>query len=360
MKRYGASKGLKIQSAAARRTGIDHHVGEGLDKGIEVIIISLDVLVFNYSGSAYVVVRLPDTGRQPVEILTVNINSAGSHYIDDYVGYPLTALGIGHIEHSVSVNAELGIVKEPFVLEFGENGTDLLGGKAVSFGLKPKYRAAQAVGVGIVVYKLKGRREAVCINLPYTGILPCTYGTFVNAVIPAGVHPPVIELNAVIKVGFNSVYLALLGGSDHAVVYPRRRSGYHGLYKLIHGLTHIAVHKPFTPDVGNTGLTGVLIVFNKGHKGGTDSLARGKVGVEIKLSGRKANRLLAVCLAGLKIVVISSAPACRNKGSAVVGGGKIIVGEYLEGGFALICLVIKLLIHLLGVFVIVIVIAAAV
>ncbi len=67
--------------------------------------------------------------------------------------------------------------------------------------------------------------------------------------IPAGIHPPVIELDALLQVAVDEHDLVGLVGLDHLVVLARAGGKQLWLGKLAAGLGHGVGHHPAAPDV---------------------------------------------------------------------------------------------------------------
>src|SRR5437588_11135623 len=97
--------------------------------------------------------------------------------------------------------------------------------------------------VGVVVHGTEAIRKALRIDLPCTGVDP---GTIVD--VPAGVHPPVIQLDILLAVMIEEHFLALLVGSGHLAVPKRAGTGQQRSEPSASRTRQVVCEHPFAPN----------------------------------------------------------------------------------------------------------------
>ncbi len=138
--------------------------------------------------------------RVDVEILAVQIDSLFLDELIDVFGEPLAGLRIAEVQESAASSAE-----DPFGVVLRQPGIGVN-----AFRLEP-YDRFDALGMGVIADRPQPARESLRIDFPSAGLGPAD----VAERIPACVHPPVADLDALSQIAIDARFLVLLGGLLH-------------------------------------------------------------------------------------------------------------------------------------------------
>ena len=123
----------------------------------------------------------------------------------DVVDQPVPGLGVAEVQQSAVLAAE-----DPFGMVLRQPGAG-----RDAFRLEPD-DDLHALGVGVIADRPKSLGKPPRIDLPRAHFRPAGL-----LHVPAGVHPPVVELQAFFQIAVDVHDLVLLVGADHLAVGPR-------------------------------------------------------------------------------------------------------------------------------------------
>ena len=145
-----------------------------------------------------------------VEVLAVDVNAFVLHEFQDVAGHPVLRRGNAVVKEFLSTVA----AQEPRfpVLVQPRSRRD-------SLGLEPQ-EGIHASGVGMVGNGPQAVGEPLAVDLPGAHVWPTGL-----VHVPTGIHPPEVDLDAVIEVTVDEQLLIVLVGAGHFVELPGRTGG---------------------------------------------------------------------------------------------------------------------------------------
>ena len=209
-----------------------------------------------------------------IEVLTVEIDPLGFDQRVDPVDEPVSRLVVAQVEQVRRDGIVVG--QQPVGVLLGQfrSGKDPL-------RLEPDDRADSPL-TGVVGDRPQAVRESVGVGFPRPDLPPRA-----AARIPAGVHPPVVQIYLLLGVPVDEHDLRGLVGVPHLGVPVRAASGDMGPKNLPPRAGNVVFHHPGAPDVLRLKPRRAVPVLHDDHRG-ADLFPGEQLHVCIGLSGRYA------------------------------------------------------------------------
>ena len=204
------------------------------------------------------VVVSPVIQRWEVEVLAVDVDAFVLHELQDVARHPMLRLGNAVVKELLLTVA----AQQPLLLVLVKPCP-----RRDALGLEPQ-EGIDASGVGMVGNGSQAVGEPRAVDLPRAHVWPTAL-----ILVPTGIHPPEIDVDAMIEVTVDEQPLIVFVGPRHFVELPGRTGGKQRRRQFSTRTRHVVRDQPATPDVLGADPIAALPKL-QGHQRAADILVR--------------------------------------------------------------------------------------